>query len=57
MLRDPSTPSTLLEMGCLTNKLDERLLTSASHRAEMASRLTHAIDLYFANDRGIRVAG
>ena len=57
VLRDPSTPSTLLEMGCLTNKLDERLLTSASHRAEMASRLTHAIDLYFANDRGIRVAG
>ncbi len=57
VLRDPSTPSTLLEMGCLTNPLDERLLKSAAHRAEMASRLTDAIDLYFANNRGIRVAG
>ncbi len=57
VLRDPSTPSTLLEMGCLTNPLDERLLTSPAHRNLMAARLTHAIDLYFANDRGIRVAG
>jgi N-acetylmuramoyl-L-alanine amidase len=47
VLRDPSTPSTLLEMGCLTNPLDERLLTSPVHRALMADRLTGAIDRYF----------
>jgi N-acetylmuramoyl-L-alanine amidase len=52
VLRDPSTPSTLLEMGCLTNPLDEKLLTSAAHRSEMASRLTNAIDLYFQDYRG-----
>ena len=57
VLRDPSVPSTLLEMGCLTNPLDERLLTSPTHRELMATRLTHAIDLYFANERGIPVAG
>lgn len=57
VLRDPSTPSSLLEMGCLTNPLDEKLLTSPAHRKVMAARLTHAIDLYFTNDRGIRVAG
>jgi N-acetylmuramoyl-L-alanine amidase len=60
VLRDPSTPSTLLEMGCLTNPLDEKLLTSPGHRALMAERLTSAIDLYFqdfAGDRGARVAG
>lgn len=47
VLRDPSVPSTLVEMGCLTNPLDERLLTNPTHRAEMASRMTFAIDRYF----------
>jgi N-acetylmuramoyl-L-alanine amidase len=49
VLRDPSIPSTLLEMGCLTNPLDEQLLTNPAHRAAMAARLTDAIDLYFQN--------
>ncbi len=57
VLRDPSTPSTLLEMGCLTNPLDERLLKSASHRQMMAERLTGAIDMYFANHAAQRMAG
>ncbi len=52
VLRDPSTPSTLLEMGCLTNKLDERLLTSPTHRTLMAERLTSAIDIYFRDFAG-----
>jgi N-acetylmuramoyl-L-alanine amidase len=52
VLRDPSTPSALLEMGCLTNPLDEKLLTSPAHRAGMAARLTDAIDLYFQDWRG-----
>jgi N-acetylmuramoyl-L-alanine amidase len=47
VLRDPTTPSALLEMGCLTNPLDERLLTSAAHRTLMAGRLVTAIDRYF----------
>jgi N-acetylmuramoyl-L-alanine amidase len=47
VLRDPSTPSALLEMGCLTNPLDEKLLTNPRHRTEMARNLTAAIDLYF----------
>ncbi|MDR3520580.1 MAG: N-acetylmuramoyl-L-alanine amidase [Acidocella sp.] len=49
VLRDPSVPSTLLEMGCLTNPLDEKLLRSPKHRKELADRLTAAIDLYFDN--------
>lgn len=56
VLRDPSTPSALLEMGCLTNKLDERLLTSPSHRMLMAQRLTVAIDRYFRDFAGNRDA-
>jgi len=57
VLRDPSTPSTLLEMGCLTNPLDEALLTSPAHRRLMAEKLVLAIDMYFANDAGRSVAG
>jgi N-acetylmuramoyl-L-alanine amidase len=49
VLRDPSTPSALLEMGCLTNKLDERLLRDPAHRTLIAGRLTTAIDRYFAD--------
>jgi N-acetylmuramoyl-L-alanine amidase len=56
VLRDPSTPSTLLEMGCLTNPLDERLLTSPKHRMLMADRLTSAIDRYFRDFAGNRDA-
>jgi N-acetylmuramoyl-L-alanine amidase len=52
VLRDPSTPSTLLEMGCLTNPLDEKLLRSTAHRRLLAERLTNAIDLYFENFSG-----
>jgi N-acetylmuramoyl-L-alanine amidase len=50
VLRDPSTPSALLEMGCLTNPLDEKLLTNSKHRVEMARNLTAAIDLYFRDN-------
>ncbi len=56
VLRDPSTPSVLLEMGCLTNPLDERLLKSPSHRTLMAERLAAAIDRYFAEYAGNRDA-
>ncbi len=57
VLRDPSTPSNLLEMGCLTNPLDEKLLTSPAHRNLMAARLTSAIDIYFRDFGGQRSAG
>jgi len=48
VLRDPSIPSALLEMGCLTNPLDESLLTDPVQRADMATRISAAIDLYFS---------
>ncbi len=47
VLRDPSIPSILLEMGCLTNPADETLLRQPTHRTLIANRLTQAIDSYF----------
>lgn len=57
VLRDPSTPATLLEMGCLTNPLDEARLRDRKQRKQMAGRLVEAIDLYFANYAHQRLAG
>jgi N-acetylmuramoyl-L-alanine amidase len=60
VLRDASTPSTLLEMGCLTNPLDEALLKNPAHRQLMAARLTRAVDVYFskgADGREARLQG
>jgi N-acetylmuramoyl-L-alanine amidase len=54
VLRDPSIPSALLEMGCLTNPLDEALLNNPAHRQVIANRLVDAIDVYFANYAGGR---
>jgi N-acetylmuramoyl-L-alanine amidase len=57
VLRDPSTPAALLEMGCLTNPLDETRLRSAGQRWKLAQRITLAINSYFDNDALRRVAG
>jgi N-acetylmuramoyl-L-alanine amidase len=56
VLRDPSIPSNLLEMGCLTNPLDEKLLTNSAHRSLMAARLTSSIGVYFRDYTGQRDA-
>jgi N-acetylmuramoyl-L-alanine amidase len=57
VLRDPSTPAALLEMGCLTNKLDETRLRSPAERAKLAQRITLAINSYFDNEAQHRMAG
>ncbi|MGH7051452.1 MAG: N-acetylmuramoyl-L-alanine amidase family protein [Acetobacteraceae bacterium] len=57
VLRDPTVPSTLIEMGCLSNRKEERLLATAAHRALIAARITDAADRYFQIAHPTRVAG
>ncbi|MBU6418894.1 MAG: N-acetylmuramoyl-L-alanine amidase [Proteobacteria bacterium] len=57
VLRDPSIPSTLLEMGCLSNAEDERRLRNLEQRRLLVARLTSAIDSYFNDPSRDRVAG
>jgi N-acetylmuramoyl-L-alanine amidase len=57
VLRDPSTPAALLEMGCLTNPLDETRLRSPKERHQLAQRITLAINSYFDNDAQRQIAG
>lgn len=57
VLRDPVVPATLIEMACLSNREDERLLRSPAFRALLASRIAGAVDRYFSRQHPMRVAG
>ncbi len=47
VLKAPDVPSVLVELGFLTNRSDERNLTTASWRRRVASTLVKSIDSYF----------
>ncbi|MGH7117501.1 MAG: N-acetylmuramoyl-L-alanine amidase family protein [Acetobacteraceae bacterium] len=57
VLRDPTVPSTLIEMGCLSNPEDERLLASAAYRALLTGRVAAAVAEYFRHQHATRLAG
>jgi N-acetylmuramoyl-L-alanine amidase len=48
VLTAPDIPSALVELGCLSNPGDERLLRHRSHQQLLARGLARAIDDYFA---------
>lgn len=47
VLRAPDIPSVLVEMGFLSNRMDENLLTQSSYQTRLADRMTAAIDGFF----------
>jgi N-acetylmuramoyl-L-alanine amidase len=49
VLTAPDTPAVLLEMGYLSNRHDERLLTQPAHLRRLADALVDAADRYFAS--------
>lgn len=48
VLTAPDIPSALVELGCLSNPRDERLLPTPAHQRLLAHGLIRAIDDYFA---------
>ncbi|MGE5269240.1 MAG: N-acetylmuramoyl-L-alanine amidase family protein [Thiohalocapsa sp.] len=48
VLTAPDIPSALVEIGCLSNRRDERLLPSPAYQRKVAHGLARAIDDYFA---------
>jgi len=48
VLRVPNTPSVLVEMGYLSNREDEKVLTSARGRQALVAALARAVDRHFA---------
>jgi N-acetylmuramoyl-L-alanine amidase len=50
VLKAPDVPSVLLELGFLSSKSDEKLLTSTAWQAKIANAFATAIDAYFATE-------
>jgi N-acetylmuramoyl-L-alanine amidase len=48
VLSAPDIPSALIEIGCLSNPQEERLLPTRAYQRRLALALTRAIDDYFA---------
>jgi N-acetylmuramoyl-L-alanine amidase len=48
VLTAPDIPSVLVELGCLSNPAEERLLRRPAHQRRLAQALARAIDDYFA---------
>lgn len=48
VLKAPDVPSVLVELGYLTNRVDEMQLRKDSHRRRIAEALVDAVDKYFA---------
>lgn len=47
VLRSPEIPSVLVEVGYLSNKSEEKLLRTASHREKVCGAMVEAIDAFF----------
>lgn len=48
VLKAPDVPSVLIELGFLSNRRDEALITSRNYREEVVNGLVRGIDAYFA---------
>jgi N-acetylmuramoyl-L-alanine amidase len=51
VLTAPDIPSVLVELGCLSNPVEGRLLQQAAYRERLARGLAHAVETYFAGQR------
>jgi N-acetylmuramoyl-L-alanine amidase len=49
VLKAPDVPSILVELGYLSSKEDEALLSSSDWRSNMATAMAHAVDDYFGS--------
>ena len=47
VLKSPTVPSVLFEIGYMTSAAEERLLRSSKHRGRITEALTRSIDAYF----------
>ncbi len=53
VLTAPDVPSALVELGCLSNPMEGRLLQQPAYRRRLARGLAHAIEAYFTKHNGL----
>jgi len=51
VLTAPDIPSVLVELGCLSNPIEERLLQQSAYQERLARGLAQAVEMYFASHR------
>jgi N-acetylmuramoyl-L-alanine amidase len=51
VLTAPDIPSALVELGCLSNPVEERLLQQRAYQQKLARGLVRAVEAYFAANR------
>ncbi len=51
VLKSPTVPSILIEIGYLSNRAEERLLRTAKHRAKVTGAIVKAIDAYVKSQK------
>jgi N-acetylmuramoyl-L-alanine amidase len=49
VLTAPDIPSALVELGCLSNTAERRLLQQPAYQQRLARGLVRAIDMFFAS--------
>lgn len=54
VLKAPDVPSVLVEMGYLSNRMDERMLKDRAHRRKLMGAVLRAIERYFAAQASVR---
>jgi N-acetylmuramoyl-L-alanine amidase len=54
VLKSPDVPSILVELGYLSNELDEKELVSKKYRGRMAKAILRAIDQYVDWQKGVK---
>jgi N-acetylmuramoyl-L-alanine amidase len=47
VLKAPDVPSALVELGCLSNHMEERQLQQTSYRRKLATSLLRSVNDYF----------
>lgn len=47
VLKAPDIPSALVEMGCLSNREEDKLLRTAAYRTKVAKGIAQSVDAYF----------
>ncbi len=54
VLKSPSVPSVLVEIGYMSNPDEERMLRSEAHRAKVVTGLVEAVEQYFSVQQAFR---
>ncbi len=54
VLKAPDVPSTLIELGYLSNRQDETMLNQPAYRRRLANAMLHAIDRFFQAHGGAK---